>query len=90
MAKTGRVGNMKVRFPKGSGGMTPKARVALSKLMSGKKLRSDKACTIIFVKGGTKAFQRCEGRKLRAHNRKQCRKGGAGNKFKRMQFTKCK
>jgi hypothetical protein len=37
---------------------------------------------------------RCEGRKLKAHNRRQCRRGGAKGKkgkakFRAMQFVPC-
>lgn len=86
MPKISRVGNMKVRTPKG--GMSPRHRTALSKLMSGrKKLRTDKACTIIFYPGGV-AAQRCTDRKLRATNRQQCRRGGTNKKTKYL-FAPC-
>jgi len=63
----------------------PRGARRIGKLPSGCK-------HITFHKRGGKPVHvvRCEGRKLRGHNRKQCRKGGSGTKFKRMQFVKCR
>lgn len=84
------VGNMRVRIPKGANGLSTAHRQALSLLMSNETLRKDKKCTVFFVRGRgrPKAIQRCEDRKLKATNRRQCRRGGKGPK--KHLFAKCR
>lgn len=85
------VNNVPVVIPKGHSSLDSRHMDALSLLFSEKKVeRKGKSCPIVFfhARGGKPvAVQRCKGRKLRAHNRKQCRKGGKGKDRKK--FVKC-
>ena len=62
--------------------------------------RSSGKCTTVTFKRSAKGrkirprsawvtVKRCEGRKLRAHNRRQCRRG-KGKSFRMRQFVKCR
>ena len=85
------VRGMKVRLPKGASDIDTRHHQALSALLSEGKARKDAKCTIAFfhARGGRPlAGQRCEGRKLKATNRRQCRRGGKGPK--KHLFTKCR
>lgn len=70
---------LNVRTPKGTRSLSAQAKNKIHMLESEKRgrLASSDKC-VIFFPAGAGAVQRCEGRKLRAHNRKQCRKGGKG------------
>jgi hypothetical protein len=93
MARFVNVGGLKVKLPKGKAGLGTKERTALSKLMSNpprRGLRRTANCPVIFFKKGALAVQRCEGSKLRAHNRRQCRAKSAGRGKTRGMFVPCK
>lgn len=64
---------LQVRPPKGSRALSAQAKNKIHMLESEKKgrLSSSDKCVIFFA--GGQAIQRCAGRKLRAHNRRQCR-----------------
>ena len=86
-------GGFKIRIKKGRSSLTPAEKSAVSDLFSEKHGRlSQKASCVIVVAhnkhGSPVAFQRCEGRKLRAHNEQQCRKGGKVKKV-RNRFAPC-
>lgn len=68
--------------------------------MARRRRKSKGACTTITFKRARKGgkirarsawvtVRRCEGRKLKAHNRRQCRRGKAKT-FRMRQFVKCK
>jgi len=75
---------MRVRLKKGQTKLSTQQMNAIHQLESlrgGRKpLSMSPKCTIFFAR--SKAIQRCEGRKLRATNKKQCRRGGTGWKTK--------
>jgi hypothetical protein len=79
---------VKVRLPKGVKSAASIAHgkygAAIDRLADQKRLSTGEGCMLFFVrgKGGTKAIQRCEGRKLRGTNKKQCRN-------KKKKFVKC-
>lgn len=82
MANTVAYGSYHFRVSKKKGRPSKeKMAKALSILKSsGANLRTGAACPIIFF--GSTPVQRCEGRKLRAHNKRQCRN-------KKKLFVKC-
>jgi hypothetical protein len=87
MARFVSVNGLKVKLPKGASGLGSKQKAALGRLMSNPPkggLRRTGTCPVIFFKKGALAVQRCEGRRLRAHNKRQCR-----NKKTKL-FTRCK
>jgi hypothetical protein len=72
-----------VRLPKGDRTLSPRHVTALDNM--DQRVSTSKGCVVAFFRGkGGKlvAAQRCEGRKLKAHNRKQCR-------GKKRQFIQC-
>ena len=79
---------VKVRLPKGvksaASIASGKYGAAIDRLAEQKRLSTGEGCMLFFVRGrgGTKAIQRCEGRKLRGTNKKQCRN-------KKKKFVKC-
>ena len=85
------VNNVPVVVPKGYTDLNTRHQEALSILFSrGKVVRKGKQCPIVFFHdkaGDPVAVQRCAGRKLRAANRQQCRKGGKGPD--KMMFVRC-
>jgi hypothetical protein len=74
---------IRVRLPKGARNLD--ARLARTIESTGQRLSTSKGCTVVFFKKGGKlvAAQRCEGRKLKAHNRRQCR-------GKKKRFVRCR
>lgn len=79
-----------VRLPKGDRTLTSRHVAALDNMSQ--RVSTSNKCVVAFFRGkGGKlvAAQRCEGRKLKAHNRRQCRaKAPRGSKrYKR--FVKC-
>lgn len=86
MARIVSYNGIRVKTRKGSSGLGPKEKAAVGRLLSnpprgGLKKSSD--CVVVLFKSGGVAVQRCEGRKLRAHNRRQCR-------GRKKQFVRCK
>lgn len=78
MANTSTVGGFKFRGKVNAA----KAHRALSIIKSnGGKLRKDAKCVIVHF-GANNPVQRCEGRRLKAHNKRQCRN-------KKKLFVKC-
>lgn len=94
MAKTMRVAGLKVRLPKGASGLSPRNRSAVEVLLSNPPrggLKRSENCTVVLFhskSGKAVAAQRCENRKLKGHNRKQCRRGGKGPK--RHLYARCR
>lgn len=86
MARIVSYNGVRVKTRKGSSGLGAKEKAAVGRLMSNPPkggLRKSPNCTVILFKGGSVAVQRCEGRKLRAHNRRQCRN-------RKKLFVKCR
>ena len=86
-AKLVKVSGYNVRLPKGVRSLSPVQRTKISRLASDlasrrKRLATGEGCVIFFPRGADAAVQRCEGRKLRATNRRQCRN-------RKKKFIKC-
>ena len=88
---------MKVRLPKRATKLSAPAKLKIQSM--DQKLSKSAKCVITFfdanIKNGRRTgkpklvpVQRCEGRRLKAHNKRQCRKGGK-SKATRYLFAKC-
>ena len=64
---------------------TEKSRILSN--VANKKLSKSSSCVIVKMKNTW--VQRCDGRKLKAHNRKQCRVKKGTKRKPRGQFKKC-
>lgn len=86
MARVVSYNGLKVKLRKGTSGLGAKEKAAVGRLLSNPPragLKRSADCTVILFKKGALAVQRCEGRKLRAHNRRQCRN-------RKKLFVRCK
>lgn len=85
-----------VRLPKGMRNPSPAVNAALDDLAARKRLTSREGCIVaLFDKSGKGrgpyvAAQRCDGRTLKAHNKKQCRAKAAKGTKNYKRFVKCR
>lgn len=77
-----------VRLPKGRRSLDSGLVRAIDEMKARQRVSNSNKCTIIFFKKGRVAAQRCEGRRLKAHNARQCRSKAKGRTHKR--FVKCR
>lgn len=85
----------RVRLPKGRKSLSDHHEAAIQDLMSAKKPVDNDGCTIVLYHDGSKnplAVQRCEHRKLKGHNKKQCKASKANPRtgVHKGQFVACR
>ena len=93
MAQFQVVNGLHIKVPKGKRGLGPTEQRAVNMLMSNpprRGLRKGRNCPVILFNHGRTAVQRCEGSKLRAHNRRQCKAKTTRGKVTRGMFVPCK